>query len=268
VRLGVLPAEVVGVIGCDDAQPELAPQAEHALGDQLLLGNAVFLDFEPEPLGSEGAGEPLRRPPGLLEIALAQVERHFARQAGREADEPLGMGGQHLPVDAGTAVEPLGESDRAQPDEVFVADPVPGKEHQVAVGGGGTGDALAGGAGAKREVGLEAEDGADLFPPGLVVEGPGRVQVPVIRHGQAVHAQLLDVRDQVRQPVGPVEEGVLAVRVEMDERHGYPTAQARVEGRRSKVERGSRRPAYFSRASNSPSTASSGTPRTCSKTSK
>ena len=56
---------------------------------------------------------------------------------------------------------------------------------------------------------------------------------------EAVHAQRPDVRDQVGEPVGAVEEGVLAVGVEMDERHGFPTGavesqESRVESRRSR----------------------------------
>jgi hypothetical protein len=42
----------------------------------------------------------------------------------------------------------------------------------------------------------------------------------VVGDGEAIHPQLLDVRHQLRNPVGPVKEGVFAMGVEMDERHG------------------------------------------------
>jgi hypothetical protein len=46
------------------------------------------------------------------------------------------------------------------------------------------------------------------------------VQVAVVGDRETVHPQPLDVRHQIGNPVGPVEEGILAVGVEMDERHG------------------------------------------------
>ena len=45
------------------------------------------------------------------------------------------------------------------------------------------------------------------------------MHVAVVGDGQAVHAELLDVRDQLGDAVGPVEQGVFAVGVEMDEGH-------------------------------------------------
>src|SRR4029077_17410812 len=72
---------------------------------------------------------------------------------------------------------------------------------------------------AEREVGLEAEDGADLARPGLAVELPRPVEVAVVGEGERVHAQRLDPVEQFGDPVGAVEERVLAVRVEVNERH-------------------------------------------------
>ncbi len=43
------------------------------------------------------------------------------------------------------------------------------------------------------------------------------MHVAVVGDGQAIHAQLLDVRHQLGDPVGPVEQGIFAVGVEMDE---------------------------------------------------
>jgi hypothetical protein len=48
------------------------------------------------------------------------------------------------------------------------------------------------------------------------------MHVSVVRNGQAVHAELLDVRDEFRDLIGPVEQRVFAVGMEMDEGHyGY-----------------------------------------------
>ena len=109
-----------------------------------------------KPSGSEGLAEPLRALPGLLVLALPEVERHLARETGRQADDPLGVGGEHLPVDPGPAVEPLGEADRGEPDQVLVAGAIPGQQDEMAVRSGGPLGLLPGGPGAEREVRLEA----------------------------------------------------------------------------------------------------------------
>src|SRR2546426_762326 len=72
---------------------------------------------------------------------------------------------------------------------------------------------------AEGEVRLEAEDGPDLARPGLGVELPRPVQVAVVGDRERVHAQRLDPVEQFGDPVGAVEEGVLAVGVEVNERH-------------------------------------------------
>src|SRR5256714_13095942 len=58
------------------------------------------------------------------------------------------------------------------------------------------------------------------------MERPGAVQVAMIGDGERVHAERLHPVQQFRDPVGAVEEGVLAMRVEMHERHGYAAESA------------------------------------------
>src|SRR5438874_4303298 len=72
------------------------------------------------------------------------------------------------------------------------------------------------------------------------MELPRPVQVAVIGDGEGVHAQRVDPVEQLRNPVGAVEEGVLAVCVEVDERH---TASGRY--RRSRALSKPRRVGYF-----------------------
>jgi len=69
------------------------------------------------------------------------------------------------------------------------------------------------------EVRLEAQDGADLLLLRRLVEAPRAVHVAVVGDGQAVLAELPDVLDEVGNPARAVEQRVLAVRVEVDERH-------------------------------------------------
>jgi hypothetical protein len=62
------------------------------------------------------------------------------------------------------------------------------------------------------------------------------VQVAVVGYREAFHPQLLDVCHQVGDPVSPVEQGVFAVGVEMNEGHytrwrEYGRAQTCLAGR-------------------------------------
>src|SRR5689334_1848101 len=52
------------------------------------------------------------------------------------------------------------------------------------------------------------------------------MEIAVVGDGERIHAERLDPLEQVRDPVGAVEERVLAMRVEMNERHGYTAESA------------------------------------------
>ena len=228
VRLGIFPAEVVGVVGGHHADAQLLAQPEHALGDQALLGDAVVLDLEPESVLPEQLRKPLRGGLGVLVAPGPERVGHFAREAGRQAHQALGVPGQDLLVDPGPPVEPFGVADRGEADQIAVAGLVPGQQHEVAVVRRGVGRLLRGAPVSVGQVGLEAQDGAELSGLGLGVKAPGRVQVAVVGDRQAVHPQLLDVAHQIGDPVGPVEQGVFAVGMEVDECHslgGSPCAK-------------------------------------------
>src|ERR1044071_3048083 len=129
------------------------------------------------------------------------------------------MPGEDFLVDPGPAVEPLAKADGREPDQVPVPGGVPGQEDQVAVRRRGVGRLLLDATVAEGEIRLEAENRAELPGLRLFVKAPRRMEVAVVGDGEAVHAQALNLGHEVRDPVGPVEEGVFAVGVEMDEGH-------------------------------------------------
>src|SRR5439155_1390434 len=133
---------------------------------------------------------------------------------------------ERFPVDPGAPVEALEESDRGELDEVRVADAVLGEQHEMGVARRDVHGLLPFVPAAEGEVRFEAENGPHTAGFRLGVELPGPVQVAVIGERQRIHAQRPDPVEQVGDPVGAVEEGVLAVGVEVDERHAA-TALAR-----------------------------------------
>ena len=219
VGLGVLAAEIVGIVGGHHRQAQVRGEAEHPLRDDVLVRDAVALHLEPEAIGSEHLSEPLRGRFRLLVAPLAQVQRDLAGETGGEADDPFLVALQCLAVDAGPPIVTLEEADGRQFDEVRVALAIGSEEHEVRVVARGAGKLLPAMPAAERYVSLEAEDGAELPGLGLLVEPPRAVEVAVVREGDRVHPQRLDAREQVRNAVGAVEEGILAVGVKVNERH-------------------------------------------------
>src|SRR5256712_8167078 len=132
-------------------------------------------------------------------------------------------------IGAGAAVIALEEAYRGKLDQVLIADPVLREQDEMRIRGAER--RVSGGlfprmAAAEREVGLEAQNRADLSRFGFGVKRPRAVQVAVIGDRQRVHAERLHPIEQVGDAVGAVEERVLAMRVEMNERHGYVAESA------------------------------------------
>ena len=68
-----------------------------------------------------------------------------------------------------------------------------------------------------RDVRLDADDRLDACLAGRDVEVDGAVERAVVGEGQRRHPELLRSCDEVGDAGQPVEQAVLAVRVEMDE---------------------------------------------------
>ena len=69
----------------------------------------------------------------------------------------------------------------------------------------------------RRDVRLVADDRVDASLFAGPVELDGAVEVAVIGQGDGVHPLFFDVRDQLRNAVGPVEKAVVTVAMQMDE---------------------------------------------------
>src|SRR5437764_454922 len=75
------------------------------------------------------------------------------------------------------------------------------------------------GARPRRNIGLVTNDRVDPRLLALLVKLDRAVEVAVIGQRDRVHPQAFDVRDQLGNAVGPVEQTVVAVAMEMNEAH-------------------------------------------------
>ncbi len=82
------------------------------------------------------------------------------------------------------------------------------------------------GAMSRSDVGFVTEDGVHVVLAALLVELERPIQVAVVGDGTRIHPQLLDLFDQVGNAIGPVEQAVVRVTMQVCKRprivHGSP----------------------------------------------
>ena len=216
VGLVVLAAEVVRVVGGHEGQARLSVEPVESLVHPPLLLDPVVHHLQEEPLAAEDVAQDAHRLQRGRLLAGADVLRHLAREAAGEPDQPLGVRGQHVLVDAGPVVEALRVADGHELHEVVVARLVLGQERQVVVGLLDAGPRLVVAA-ARGHVDLAAEDGLDALVEAGVVEGDRSEHVAVVGDGHRLHAEPSHLVHHLVDVAGPVEQAVLGVEVEVDE---------------------------------------------------
>ncbi len=216
VGLVVLAAQVVRVVGRDQGQAGAAVQPVETLVDPPLLIDAVVHDLEEEAVRAEDLAEDADRLQGRGLLPRAEVLRDLAGEAPGEADQALGVGGQHLLVDARPMVEALGVADRDQLHEIVVAALVRGQQGHVVVRLFDPRSRLVVAA-PRRDVDLAAQDGLDAPVDRRVVEGHGSEHVAVVGDGERLHAELAHLVDELVDVARAVEEAVLGVEMKVDE---------------------------------------------------
>ncbi len=218
MHVGVFPAQVVRIVGEHHRESELVRELKDPSVDLVLALDAVVLNLEVIAIGKR-AGIELRRLFGPIVSSELEVLRHFARETRAEDDDALVVLREDLVVESGFPVEALRVSAGCEPDKVPVAREIARQEHEMCVLGRGVLGPLLLPSIAVRDVGLEAEDRLDLLLPGLLLELPGPVKIAVIGDGERGHAHGDGLADQVVDPVGSVEERILAMAVQVNERH-------------------------------------------------
>ncbi len=216
LRLTVLVAQVVDVVRADEGDARLLVHAHQGFVDLRLRLDAVALQFEPEMLRAEQVAPS----PGELErlgFAIRDDElRHLAREATRETGQPARVLREQLAVDARPEVVALEVRRRCELDEVLPTLRVTREQSQVVVTVS-LGLAVRFEARASRDVDLATEDRLHAAFLGGLVELDGAEEVAVVRERDRRLLVRLTRRDEIRDPVRPVEEAVLGVDVEVDE---------------------------------------------------
>ncbi len=216
VRLVVLLAEVVRVVGSHQGQTRAAVQSEESLVDTALLLDAVVHDLEEEAVPTEDVAEDADGLQGRRLLARAEVLRDLAGEAPRQPDEAGGVLRQHVLVDARSVVEALRVADGDELDEVVVAGLVGGQQRHVVVRLLDPAARLVV-ATPRRDVDLAAEDRLDALGAAGVVEGDGPEHVAVIGHGHRLHPELRHLVDELVDVARPVEEAVLRMEMKVNE---------------------------------------------------
>ena len=131
--LHVVLVGVVDVVGGHQLDARLPAHAHESLVHHLLLGHAVVLELQEEVSLPEDLLITQGRLLCLLVEALADISRHFSRQAGAEGYDPLVEFLQELHVHPGLVVVALRKSPGDQLHQIVVSCIVLCQQHKVVV---------------------------------------------------------------------------------------------------------------------------------------
>lgn len=229
VRIGILGAQVVHVAGADERHAGLAVEPQQHLVARLVDVEARVLDLDVDVVAPEDREQPVERG-ARVRLALLRreprervvVERPVdgAVHAAGQRDDPGVVALEQLPVDPGLVREALEEAVGDQLDEVVVALEALGEQRQVRVVAARAGALTA----VLRHVDLAADDRLDARLAGRLDELDRPREGAVIGDRDRRHLELRGPLDELADPAGAVEHGVLGVAVEVDEarRHVPP----------------------------------------------
>ena len=256
VRLGVVGAGVVQVVGGDERHVELARQPDEVLHGPALDVEAVVHHLAVEVLLAEDVLEVGGRLLGRVVLPEPQPGLDLAGRAPAGGDQALAVAVEQLAVDPRPLGVDLVERGLAvHAEQVVQPGVVAGEQGHVRVGAragdvvAGAGalvapldPGLVGAVGARRDVGLDADDRLDAGALGLLPELVGAEDVAVVGGGERRHPHLGGPGEQVTDARGTVEHGVLGVHVQVDERVGALPRRAGRRGFGGGVREGHRRP--------------------------
>ena len=206
MSLGVLLTEVVGVVGADHGDAGLLMNFQDGLVHQLLVPDAVVLQFQIEPVRPEQRCHFQSVGLGVVVLSVPQAAGNLTRQTGGQGDQALGVLPQQLLVNAGLYVKALRPRQGHHVGEVAVALLIFAQQHQMAALAVEFVDLIEPGAALRGHIDLAADDGLDALRLAGPVKVDDAVHNTVVRdgacslaHGLHHPRQLLDLAEAVQQ---------------------------------------------------------------------
>ena len=182
------------------------------------LGDVVLLQFEEETVGTEDIVIPVDAAEGFFGLFLENGNGNLGGHTTRGGDQPFGVCGQEVVVNARMVVHALQLRGGGDLEQVAVARFVFREQEQVR--GLFIELCVAVFHAARRHVGFQPDDGLDPVGDGGVVEFDHPKHRAVVGDGDRGHVHLLDALRQLLDIREAVEERVVGVDVEVGEAHG------------------------------------------------
>ena len=209
LHFGVLPAQVMGIVGDHQRQARFSCQTLNALIDGPLLVNAVILQLKEEVSLTKN----FRQFQGVFFCPLVvlphEVLGHRPRQTGGQGNQPIVVLLQKCQIHSWLAVKAVDKGLRHQIAQVFVSCPVLAQQHQM-VGVVVQPMHLIRHA-PPGHIHLAADDRLDSGGLGRLVKVDTAVHDAVVGDGNGGLAQLLDPVHEAVNPAGPVQEAVFTM---------------------------------------------------------
>ncbi len=219
VRVRVLCVQVVDVARGDERKARLLRESDQVGIDAQLVVDSAVLDLDVRGVAPVDLRESVEVLPGVLAPALGERFRDATGKASRECDEAPPVAFEELPVDPWLVVVPLEVAERAELDQVGVPLVRLGEEREVRV-------ALRLNPTVVGHVDLAADDGLDSALASLPIQLDDPREGAVVGERDGRHLEPLRLLDKRRYPARPVEDRVLGVDVQMDERRGVSHGRA------------------------------------------
>ena len=227
VRLGVLGAGVVQVVGGHQRQTEVLGEPEQVGAHPLLDRQVVVHQLAVVVLRAEDVAELRRRLPRRLVLAEPQPGVHLTAGASGGGDQALAVPSEQLAVHPRLVEVALEAGQGGHPEQVVHPGRGAGQQGEVGVGAA-AGDVVLAGlapahpgavepAGAGSQVSLHPDDRLDAVLARLLPELVGAEHEPVVGGGQRGHAHPGGLGEEIVDLGRAVEHRVLGVRVQVNE---------------------------------------------------
>ena len=179
--VGVFGPGIMDVVGCQKTEPVTIGHFQQGFVDRCQFRDAMLLEFDKEALPAKNIHVLPHYLVSFLHVSLEDRLRDLGSQAAGGGDQAFTMTIHESAVDAGLVVISIELGGARYLEQVLVAGLVLGQEQHVK-----TGLVLLRVAvchPTHRQVGFNADNGFDAFPPGGAVKGHGAIHGAVIGQG-------------------------------------------------------------------------------------